>query len=452
MRRVRLLLPPPRGTMAGRGRTPPRLPYSTWRSEPARSASGQLLAAASGRVGREANGAPLRQLQGARLLSSRTETLEEEMKRLASYPQTSVSLKATLDTGLGLLLPEAQGGELNRRQRMLIQIATFLRRELPVRLARRVIELQSLPEGLHSMPSVVRVREWYEQSFVEIRRSRPPVDAEGEQEFFNLLKGIYERHSPTLVTMARGVHELRMKMIREHGEGFQFGDVMQIHSFLDKFYMSRIGIRILIGQYLELHREPQLPGYVGLINLRTSPAEIFAQAVEDATYLCERTHGDAPSVVLFGRTDLAFAYIPSHLYYIMFELLKNSLRAVAEHTGVDSNMPPVKVVIADGETNEDVVIKISDEGGGIARSNLPRIWSYLFTTAPPAFESGHNEFSSTGDHGTDTPLAGLGYGLPISRGYARYFGGELNIMSMEGYGTDAFLYLPRLNNRAEPLP
>ena len=48
-------------------------------------------------------------------------------------------------------------------------------------------------------------------------------------------------------------------------------------------------------------------------------------------------------------------------------------------------------------------------------------------------------------------VAGLGYGLPISRGYARYFGGDLNIMSMEGFGTDAFLHLPRLSNRAEPL-
>ena len=30
------------------------------------------------------------------------------------------------------------------------------------------------------------------------------------------------------------------------------------------------------------------PGYVGLINLNTSPAEVFQQAVEDARYLCER--------------------------------------------------------------------------------------------------------------------------------------------------------------------
>lgn len=41
-------------------------------------------------------------------------------------------------------------------------------------------------------------------------------------------------------------------------------------------------------------------------------------------------------------------------------------------------------------------------------------------------------------------LAGYGYGLPISRLYARYFGGDLQVMSMDGYGTDAYLHLNRL--------
>lgn len=31
-----------------------------------------------------------------------------------------------------------------------------------------------------------------------------------------------------------------------------------------------------------------------------------------------------------------------------------------------------------------MVIKVSDEGGGIRRSNMNRIWSYLYTTADPA--------------------------------------------------------------------
>lgn len=36
--------------------------------------------------------------------------------------------------------------------------------------------------------------------------------------------------------------------------------------------------------------------------------------------------------------------------------------------------------------------------------------------------------------GDSVTMAGYGYGLPISRLYARYFGGDLQIISMEGYG------------------
>lgn len=60
-------------------------------------------------------------------------------------------------------------------------------------------------------------------------------------------------------------------------------------------------------------------------------------------------------------------------------------RATAEFHGTE-NMPPIRIVIADGEDNEDVVIKVSDEGGGIARSHIMRIWSYLFTTADPEIQ------------------------------------------------------------------
>jgi len=133
---------------------------------------------------------------------------------------------------------------------------------------------------------------------------------------------------------------------------------------------------------------------------------------------------------------------------MLLELLKNSMRATIETHGVEK-MPQIKIIIADGEDNEDVVIKVSDEGGGIKRSNMSRIWSYLFTTADPAVLNRmlNNSDSEVRDFDTASPLAGLGYGLPISRNYARYFGGELTIMSMEGYGTDSFIYLPRLGNK-----
>lgn len=138
--------------------------------------------------------------------------------------------------------------------------------------------------------------------------------------------------------------------------------------------------------------------------------------------------------------------------YILLELLKNSMRATVDHHGVDADFPPIRVIIADGDDNEDVVIKVSDEGGGIPRSNMKKIWSYLFTTADPAIQEGMVSVNPTDDHAIDSPLAGLGYGLPISRSYCRYFGGDLSIMSMEGHGTDAFVYLRRLGDTREPVP
>jgi len=50
-------------------------------------------------------------------------------------------------------------------------------------------------------------------------------------------------------------------------------------------------------------------------------------------------------------------------------------------------------------------------------------------------------------------MHGLGYGLPLSRLYARYFNGDLRVASMHGYGTDTFIYIPSLSSSAvEGLP
>ena len=146
-----------------------------------------------------------------------------------------------------------------------------------------------------------------------------------------------------------------------------------------------------------------------------------------------------------GAADVKVSYIPSHLKHMLFELLKNSFRAVVERYGADAdNYPPILVVIADGM--DDITIKISDEGGGFCKRDLSKIWTYMYTTAADRITSEDLERSDFG-----APLAGLGYGLPLSRCYARYFGGDISVISMQGYGTDAFLYLRRLSDSQELL-
>ena len=118
-----------------------------------------------------------------------------------------------------------------------------------------------------------------------------------------------------------------------------------------------------------------------------------------------------PPVELICPRDLHFAYVPGHLSHICFELLKNSLRAVVERygrTADPSHMPPIRVVVVEGQ--EDITIKISDEGGGIPRSAVPLIWTYMYTTMEG--QAIEEDFQASDFR---APMAGFGYGLPLSR-------------------------------------
>ena len=87
-------------------------------------------------------------------------------------------------------------------------------------------------------------------------------------------------------------------------------------------------------------------------------------------------------------------------------------------TSDEARLPPIRVVVVEG--NEDITIKISDEGGGIPRSAIPLIWTYMYTTMEG--QSVDQDFETQGSD-FKAPMAGFGYGLPLSRlvslGYAK---------------------------------
>ena len=48
--------------------------------------------------------------------------------------------------------------------------------------------------------------------------------------------------------------------------------------------------------------------------------------------------------------------------------------------------------------------------------HMPNIWSYMFTTADPAILAGmlaDDSSAGANDFATDSPLAGLGYGIAV---------------------------------------
>ncbi|KAK2726411.1 hypothetical protein QYM36_000748 [Artemia franciscana] len=332
-------------------------------------------------------------------------TLARHIEQYAKYSPSSLSVKQFMDFGQNACEKDS---------------FEFLRQELPVRLANIMKEINLLPADLLRMPSVVTVHKWFAVALDKIRN----------------------RHSDVVPTMAQGVLELSESVFVDNDTDDK------IQYFLDRLYMSRIGIRMLINQHALLFGETlnQNKRHIGCIDPYCDVVDVVKDAYENARFLCERYYLASPDlkVAAINKKEngipIQIVYVPSHLYHILFELFKNALRAVMEHHGTAAySYPPVEVLVVKGD--EDVTIKIMDRGGGMPRSTVPLLFKYTYSTAPRP---------SVGD-ATGTPLAGYGYGLPLSRLYARYLLGDLTITSCEGYGADAVIYLKALSSEANEL-
>ncbi|OQV25879.1 [Pyruvate dehydrogenase (acetyl-transferring)] kinase isozyme 2, mitochondrial [Hypsibius exemplaris] len=323
----------------------------------------------------------------------------------------------------------------------------FLRKELPVRLANIIKEIHLLPESLICQPSTQIVQGWYEKSFAELityEQADLTNDAIVSRFTQDLIK-IRNRHNLVVETMAQGVVEL--------SRGSEDKRIMvdsvtrdSIQYFLDRFYMMRISIRMLINQHTILFggELPFSAGHVGTIDPECDIQLVVEDAFASARSLCENFYEQSPELKMtcintVNREEpLKIVYVPSHLFHISFELFKNAMRATCEKGGASLSLPPIEVVIV--KTTEDVAIKMSDQGGGIPQRNMPQLFEYMFSTAPSPVDAGTSV--------NVVPMAGYGYGLPLSRLYARYFHGDLQVYSIHGFGTDAVIYLKTLSESA----
>lgn len=71
--------------------------------------------------------------------------------------------------------------------------------------------------------------------------------------------------------------------------------------------------------------------------------QVAQDAINDARSICMREYGAAPDVSIYGDPTFTFAYVPSHLHHMVFELVKNSLRAVQDRfEDADDEPPPIR--------------------------------------------------------------------------------------------------------------
>lgn len=154
-------------------------------------------------------------------------------------------------------------------------------------------EIALLPDNLLRTPSVGLVSNWYAKSFEEVidfEKSEPTTA--NLEKFCSTLVHIRDRHTDVVQTMANGILELK-----ESQNGVEPGMETSIQYFLDRFYMSRISIRMLINQHTILFGQiPNTTEHIGCIEVDCNPRSVVADAYENARWLCDQYYLGAPEM------------------------------------------------------------------------------------------------------------------------------------------------------------
>lgn len=325
-----------------------------------------------------------------------------------------------------------------------------------------------------------------------------------EIQFTEVMADLVNTHSNTIEILARGFLEARKYISPEEITRFldehlraRIGTRLIAEQHIALHFTSHAH-KNLSEDHDHFHRTSRDSTYIGVIDTALKPATIIRSCEAMVGEICELRYGVRPSIVLTGDPETTIAHIPMHLEYILTELLKNSFRATIE-AGMEKE--PIEITIAPAPATEEetaalkskegsngrtvistsdqgaideasgmhsagvsgnikaldrstpgVTIRIRDRGGGISPQNYNKLWEYGFTTFNED-EMNDKLFGGDGSGGMNaldvissgagggSTLAGLGYGLPLGRAYAEYFGGGIAVQSLWGWGTDVYLSL-----------
>lgn len=341
--------------------------------------------------------------------------------------------------------------------------------------------MQTLPYVVLTNPHMSEVYELYYNAFESLRRVREIKSLEDNDKFCSVIRRTLREHLPVIPKLAMGVLEC--------------GDLMRsedLDRFMNTILRSRISRRVIAEQHLSLtdtfsspwHFPDADPApdmeFVGEVFLKCNANEVIARCGKEVQNLARTAYGSEvklPEIILEGHLNATFPYILGHLEYIIGELLRNSIQAVVERQSLSSSLvpPPIEVTIC--EAPQHVIIRVSDQGGGITPELLPYLWS--FSKGPRSHQRLKNlhhvpkmaatlqelripaesdsPAHNTPYHSSLSPLSmrppnlRLGMGLPLSRIYAEYWAGSLELQSLGGYGVDAFLQISKLGNKNEQL-
>lgn len=130
----------------------------------------------------------------------------ELLSHFLSLPPRPLTFNALISLGRG---PQLRNSLNSKKQYIhsppnILQSASFTRRELPIRLARRVGAFRNLPFIVGSNPYVQKIARLYADSFETLARFQDIKDEESNNRYTEMLERLVSDHAQNVPTLARG--------------------------------------------------------------------------------------------------------------------------------------------------------------------------------------------------------------------------------------------------------
>lgn len=322
--------------------------------------------------------------------------------------------------------------------------AALIHEQLPKHFATRIKHIEALPHW-DAFDELQEVHRTLRDSFRNLRLLPRGSDLEPLTE---AIKDLRQRHRPILNLLSVAIAHLRAEGV----------DEVFVDQWLDEFLLARIGTEMLTLHFLKLSsgEDGHRGSCTGIVDSRCDPGKVCRDAV--AAVSADPKYTGVPICVESNASEkgIAFQFMPIYLKLLVTELLKNSVSATKAASSASPDTARDRVTVFVGADDYQVMIEISDKGGGIPPQYAERIWSYSWATSGSPSSGKHSgpvqdELmpSSWSD-----PLVGLGIkqrlgmGLPLTRLYTQYLGGSLELMSIPGVGVDTFINLRRIDQES----
>ncbi|KAJ3269775.1 [Pyruvate dehydrogenase (acetyl-transferring)] kinase isozyme 3, mitochondrial [Terramyces sp. JEL0728] len=291
-----------------------------------------------------------------------------------------------------------------------LQASRIVADEITVRLAKRCKEIDDIPQ-IRDLEFAKQIKALYTKTCQAIlpEKLAPPEEdldkivfgtechdpilaSKAEHltdKLFHVLERAVARHKPIMLLAAQEENRALLDKLLTKDE---------LQQFLTKFHIQRIAVRLLIGHCVALSRPLPMDNMIGIFCTKTPIEDIVTESVQLAEDLCMITYGCAPPIELSCTPEsknFDLLYIPSHLQHILFELLKNAMRAVIEREllkvgeyGVvnTSKLPPI--IVHWRTTPEHYIFEVRDQGIGIDPDLLEKVFLFHYTTAAKPIKPG----------------------------------------------------------------